>query len=137
MTKWNSLSASLLKRLKLHYQMKNSIPALAQARSFTTSEGHRPAIVHKRSLDILHDPWFNKVSLSILFRFRSHFLSDLLLLFCVGRYNTILARCGTRHRFLTGVISCLMEPMLTPLVCEDNLYSKSVLEELSITCCKL
>ncbi|XP_038875079.1 NAD-dependent malic enzyme 62 kDa isoform, mitochondrial isoform X1 [Benincasa hispida] len=60
MTKWNSLSASLMKRLKLHYQMTNSIPALAQARSFTTSEGHRPTIVHKRSLDILHDPWFNK-----------------------------------------------------------------------------
>ncbi|KAG7018901.1 NAD-dependent malic enzyme 1, mitochondrial [Cucurbita argyrosperma subsp. argyrosperma] len=60
MTKWNSLSASLMKRLKLHYQMSNSIPALAQARSFTTSEGHRPAIIHKRSLDILHDPWFNK-----------------------------------------------------------------------------
>ncbi|KAL0547975.1 hypothetical protein IC582_012414 [Cucumis melo] len=60
MTKWNSLSASLMKRLKLHYQMTNSIPALAQSRSFTTSEGHRPTIVHKRSLDILHDPWFNK-----------------------------------------------------------------------------
>ncbi|THG01261.1 hypothetical protein TEA_024525 [Camellia sinensis var. sinensis] len=29
-------------------------------RSFTTTEGHRPSIVHKRSLDILHDPWFNK-----------------------------------------------------------------------------
>ncbi|VFQ75825.1 unnamed protein product [Cuscuta campestris] len=29
-------------------------------RGFTTMEGHRPAIVHKRSLDILHDPWFNK-----------------------------------------------------------------------------
>ncbi|XP_022924734.1 NAD-dependent malic enzyme 1, mitochondrial isoform X1 [Cucurbita moschata] len=60
MTKWNSLSASLMKRLKLHYQMSNSIPALSQVRSFTTSEGHRPAIIHKRSLDILHDPWFNK-----------------------------------------------------------------------------
>ncbi|XP_022974757.1 NAD-dependent malic enzyme 1, mitochondrial-like isoform X1 [Cucurbita maxima] len=60
MTKWNSLSASLMKRLKLHYQMNNSIPAITQARSFTTSEGHRPTIIHKRSLDILHDPWFNK-----------------------------------------------------------------------------
>ncbi|KAL1216938.1 NAD-dependent malic enzyme 1 [Cardamine amara subsp. amara] len=29
-------------------------------RSFTTSEGHRPTIVHKQGLDILHDPWFNK-----------------------------------------------------------------------------
>ncbi|KAH9623432.1 hypothetical protein KSS87_003386 [Heliosperma pusillum] len=28
-------------------------------RSFTTSEGHRPAIVNKRSLDILHDPWLD------------------------------------------------------------------------------
>uniref|UniRef100_A0A1J3G8E6 Malic enzyme n=1 Tax=Noccaea caerulescens TaxID=107243 RepID=A0A1J3G8E6_NOCCA len=32
----------------------------SSARSFTTTEGHRPTIVHKRSLDILHDPWFNK-----------------------------------------------------------------------------
>ncbi|WVZ17353.1 hypothetical protein V8G54_010335 [Vigna mungo] len=30
------------------------------SRPFTTTEGHRPSIVHKRSLDILHDPWFNK-----------------------------------------------------------------------------
>lgn len=30
------------------------------SRNFTTTEGHRPTIVHKRSLDILHDPWFNK-----------------------------------------------------------------------------
>ncbi|CAL9222782.1 unnamed protein product [Arabidopsis halleri] len=30
------------------------------SRSFTTSEGHRPTIVHKQGLDILHDPWFNK-----------------------------------------------------------------------------
>ncbi|XP_071720033.1 NAD-dependent malic enzyme, mitochondrial-like [Rutidosis leptorrhynchoides] len=29
-------------------------------RSFTTIEGHRPTIVHKQGLDILHDPWFNK-----------------------------------------------------------------------------
>ncbi|CAJ1948850.1 unnamed protein product [Sphenostylis stenocarpa] len=27
-------------------------------RPFTTTEGHRPSIVHKRSLDILHDPWW-------------------------------------------------------------------------------
>lgn len=33
---------------------------LIQTRSFTPSEGQRPVIVHKRSLDILHDPWFNK-----------------------------------------------------------------------------
>lgn len=29
-------------------------------RQFTTCEGSRPTIIHKRSLDILHDPWFNK-----------------------------------------------------------------------------
>ncbi|GAB2224331.1 hypothetical protein Droror1_Dr00005085 [Drosera rotundifolia] len=29
-------------------------------RSYATAEGNRPTIVHKRSLDILHDPWFNK-----------------------------------------------------------------------------
>ncbi|KAL9234331.1 hypothetical protein vseg_009214 [Gypsophila vaccaria] len=34
--------------------------AVVNRRCFTTSEGHRPAIVNKRSLDILHDPWFNK-----------------------------------------------------------------------------
>ncbi|KAL7203973.1 hypothetical protein ACSBR2_017103 [Camellia fascicularis] len=42
------LSSSLIKRLH------------GTTRSFTTTEGHRPSIVHKRSLDILHDPWFNK-----------------------------------------------------------------------------
>uniref|UniRef100_A0A199UBD3 Uncharacterized protein n=1 Tax=Manihot esculenta TaxID=3983 RepID=A0A199UBD3_MANES len=31
-------------------------------RSFTTTESHRPTIVHKQSLDILHDSWFNKVT---------------------------------------------------------------------------
>ncbi|THU61306.1 hypothetical protein C4D60_Mb07t21900 [Musa balbisiana] len=31
-----------------------------RSRPFTTCEGSRPSIVHKRSLDILHDPWFNK-----------------------------------------------------------------------------
>lgn len=34
--------------------------AVADRRSFSTSEGHRLTIVNKRSLDILHDPWFNK-----------------------------------------------------------------------------
>ncbi|KAL9255761.1 NAD-dependent malic enzyme 62 kDa isoform, mitochondrial-like protein [Drosera capensis] len=29
-------------------------------RLYATAEGNRPTIVHKRSLDILHDPWFNK-----------------------------------------------------------------------------
>nr|DAD47564.1 TPA_asm: hypothetical protein HUJ06_017501 [Nelumbo nucifera] len=33
---------------------------MTERRSFTTVEWHRPTIIHKRSLDILHDPWFNK-----------------------------------------------------------------------------
>ncbi|PKA58868.1 NAD-dependent malic enzyme 1, mitochondrial [Apostasia shenzhenica] len=36
------------------------LPAAGRWRFFTTTEGSRPSIVHKRSLDILHDPWFNK-----------------------------------------------------------------------------
>ncbi|URE18726.1 malic enzyme [Musa troglodytarum] len=31
-----------------------------RSRPFTTCEGSRPTILHKRSIDILHDPWFNK-----------------------------------------------------------------------------
>ncbi|XP_078148230.1 NAD-dependent malic enzyme 1 [Carex rostrata] len=31
-----------------------------QVREYTTCEGSRPTLIHKRSLDILHDPWFNK-----------------------------------------------------------------------------
>ncbi|KAL1818718.1 hypothetical protein DCAR_0414927 [Daucus carota subsp. sativus] len=51
------LSSYLIKRLQQH----NTITANEIAsRSFTTSECHRPTIVHKRSIDILHDPWFNK-----------------------------------------------------------------------------
>ncbi|KAG5071834.1 hypothetical protein GLYMA_03G102900v4 [Glycine max] len=46
-------SSSLLKR---HVTAAH----LLLSRPFTTTEGHRPSIVHKRSLDILHDPWFNK-----------------------------------------------------------------------------
>ncbi|KAJ4727330.1 Malic enzyme [Melia azedarach] len=50
-------SSSLIRRLK----QRTAIPAaLIQTRSFTPCEGHRPVIVHKRSIDILHDPWFNK-----------------------------------------------------------------------------
>ncbi|KAK6940978.1 Malic enzyme, NAD-binding [Dillenia turbinata] len=30
------------------------------SRSFTTTEGSRPVLVQKRSVDILHDPWFNR-----------------------------------------------------------------------------
>ncbi|KAJ9565447.1 hypothetical protein OSB04_001413 [Centaurea solstitialis] len=32
-------------------------------RSFTTIECHRPSILHKKGVDIIHDPWFNKVLL--------------------------------------------------------------------------
>ncbi|KAF3445331.1 hypothetical protein FNV43_RR10507 [Rhamnella rubrinervis] len=56
-------SSSLIKRFK-HRATTTGNPLLWQsrilARSFTTTEGHRPTIVHKRSLDILHDPWFNR-----------------------------------------------------------------------------
>lgn len=54
------LSSSLIKKLKNRVRA-GSNPLLSQYRSFTAIEGHRPVIVHKRSLDILHDPWFNKV----------------------------------------------------------------------------
>ncbi|KAG5538788.1 hypothetical protein RHGRI_019364 [Rhododendron griersonianum] len=50
------LSSSLIKRL----QHRATAAAAAGERSFTTTEGHRPTIVHKQGLDILHDPWFNK-----------------------------------------------------------------------------
>ncbi|CAL2240710.1 unnamed protein product [Prunus armeniaca] len=62
MSNFNSpmrLSSSLIKHLKYRVRM-GSNPLLPHSRSFTTTEGHRPIIVHKRSLDILHDPWFNK-----------------------------------------------------------------------------
>ncbi|XP_057532447.1 NAD-dependent malic enzyme 65 kDa isoform, mitochondrial [Amaranthus tricolor] len=48
------LASSLIRRLK--HQIANA----SNHRSFATSEGHRLAIVNKRSLDILQDPWFNK-----------------------------------------------------------------------------
>lgn len=44
----------MIRRLAQHHR------AAAGAREFTTCEGSRPVIIHKRSLDILHDPWFNK-----------------------------------------------------------------------------
>ncbi|MCD7470559.1 hypothetical protein HAX54_010528 [Datura stramonium] len=50
------LSSTLLRRLQQRVAAVNS----TSSRNFTTTEGHRPTIVHKRSLDILHDPWFNK-----------------------------------------------------------------------------
>ncbi|GMH22352.1 hypothetical protein Nepgr_024195 [Nepenthes gracilis] len=39
---------------------KSATSLTTNQRSFTTIEGHRPTILHKRSVDILHDPWFNK-----------------------------------------------------------------------------
>lgn len=48
------LSSALINRLK------QRTATIGGSRSFTTIEGSRPTIVHKRSLDILHDPWFNK-----------------------------------------------------------------------------
>ncbi|KAJ6872376.1 hypothetical protein NC651_031476 [Populus alba x Populus x berolinensis] len=51
-------SSSLIKRLR--QRMTNPAALMQATRHFTTLEGHRPTIVHKRSLDILHDPWFNK-----------------------------------------------------------------------------
>ncbi|XP_075644762.1 NAD-dependent malic enzyme, mitochondrial [Castanea sativa] len=55
-------SSALIKRLKHHRRssMGSNPVLLMQYRSYTTNECHRPAIVQKRSLDILHDPWFNK-----------------------------------------------------------------------------
>lgn len=55
-----TLSSALLKRLRSRREALNAVNP-GCARSFTTTEGHRPTIIHKRSLDILHDPWFNKV----------------------------------------------------------------------------
>nr|DAD18211.1 TPA_asm: hypothetical protein HUJ06_019674 [Nelumbo nucifera] len=52
------LSSSLIKRFK--QKMTTMTMMMMERRSFTTTEGSRPTIVQKRSLDILHDPWFNK-----------------------------------------------------------------------------
>ncbi|KAK9102873.1 hypothetical protein Sjap_020127 [Stephania japonica] len=52
------LSSSLLKRCLKKRAAATS--GLIHPRSFTSTEGSRPSIVHKRSIDILHDPWFNK-----------------------------------------------------------------------------
>ncbi|XP_015886484.3 NAD-dependent malic enzyme 62 kDa isoform, mitochondrial [Ziziphus jujuba] len=55
---------SLIRRVKQRRVSSNPVvwqsTGVGVRRSFTTTEGHRPTIVHKRSLDILHDPWFNK-----------------------------------------------------------------------------
>ncbi|KAK8593156.1 hypothetical protein V6N13_043233 [Hibiscus sabdariffa] len=50
-------ASSLMRRLKRSLINPTALP---RPRCFTTTEGHRPTLVHKRSLDILHDPWFNK-----------------------------------------------------------------------------
>ncbi|KAF9617417.1 hypothetical protein IFM89_036338 [Coptis chinensis] len=47
-------SSSVVKRIK------HQIMSTFERKSFTTTEGSRPTIVHKRNIDILHDPWFNK-----------------------------------------------------------------------------
>ncbi|KAM1230081.1 hypothetical protein ACFX2G_041172 [Malus domestica] len=64
MSNFNSpirLSSSVVRHLKRYRVRGTGTNALLpHSRSFTTTEGHRPIIVHKRSLDILHDPWFNK-----------------------------------------------------------------------------
>ncbi|CAA0820685.1 NAD-dependent malic enzyme 1- mitochondrial [Striga hermonthica] len=55
------ISSALARRLRSRPVAVAAAAANAGgARYFTTTEGHRPTIVHKRSLDILHDPWFNK-----------------------------------------------------------------------------
>ncbi|KAL5728465.1 malate dehydrogenase (decarboxylating) [Ranunculus cassubicifolius] len=54
------LTSSLIKRLKQQITSSTSTTMVFERRSFTTTEGSRPTIVHKRSIDILHDPWFNK-----------------------------------------------------------------------------
>ncbi|KZV57955.1 NAD-dependent malic enzyme 62 kDa isoform, mitochondrial [Dorcoceras hygrometricum] len=53
------ISAALLKRLHSRWANVAAVN-VSGSRLFTTAEGHRPTLVHKRSLDILHDPWFNK-----------------------------------------------------------------------------
>ncbi|WOL05601.1 NAD-dependent malic enzyme 62 kDa isoform, mitochondrial [Canna indica] len=57
----SSLLPRLLRRSSSpNLQQLRLLAAGDPSRSFTTCEGFRPTIVHKRSLDILHDPWFNK-----------------------------------------------------------------------------
>ncbi|KAL6498731.1 hypothetical protein OROGR_028278 [Orobanche gracilis] len=53
------IPSALLKRLHSRRATASAVDVIG-SRSFTTTEGHRPTIVHKRGLDILHDPWFNK-----------------------------------------------------------------------------
>lgn len=72
-------SSPILQRLKQHV---TGSYFLLSRKSFTTTEGHRPTIVHKRSLDILHDPWFNKVCKYIYSSFLYFVLLHLFLPFC-------------------------------------------------------
>ncbi|GER54536.1 NAD-dependent malic enzyme 1 [Striga asiatica] len=55
------ISLALLRRLQSRQGAAAAGENAGGARLFTTTEGHRPTIVHKWSLDILHDPWFNKL----------------------------------------------------------------------------
>ncbi|XP_068634067.1 NAD-dependent malic enzyme 62 kDa isoform, mitochondrial-like isoform X2 [Aristolochia californica] len=52
------LSSTLIQRFKARFAA--AMETIERRRAFTTTEGSRPTIVHKRSVDILHDPWFNK-----------------------------------------------------------------------------
>ncbi|KAI3978345.1 hypothetical protein MKX01_013143 [Papaver californicum] len=53
------LCSSIL-RQRIKQQQQEFLIGTSIRRSFTTTEGSRPTIIHKRSIDILHDPWFNK-----------------------------------------------------------------------------
>ncbi|KAJ3678719.1 hypothetical protein LUZ60_002522 [Juncus effusus] len=52
----SSTSAALRRLLRRPYVGEEPF----QSREYTTCEGSRPSIIHKRSLDILHDPLYNK-----------------------------------------------------------------------------
>lgn len=73
------LSSFLLKRIQR--KATSAFPSLFVARSYT-NEGNRPTIVHKRSLDILHDPWFNKVLYLTFFSFLQALICQLLSMWC-------------------------------------------------------
>ncbi|RZC94204.1 hypothetical protein C5167_021449 [Papaver somniferum] len=61
---WNVNSqlrlCSSIMRQRIKQQQQEFLIGTSIRRSFTTTEGSRPTIIHKRSIDILHDPWFNK-----------------------------------------------------------------------------
>ncbi|KAJ8642747.1 hypothetical protein MRB53_004495 [Persea americana] len=52
--------SSQLRLSSLIKHLKHQTTSLGRSRFFATAEGNRPTILHKRSMDILHDPWFNK-----------------------------------------------------------------------------